>query len=315
MKATYSGRAHNYDNLSTAVRKILRGKDRQEQEAFSKFRAYYTFEARFCNPAKGHEKGGVEGLVGLARRNYMVPVPQGESLEELNERILQRCLSYGSHKMAGRDRSVNALYEEEKKHLVALPQEGFSNIKSNEARADKYATVVVDRNRYSVPSAYAGSKVKVLLFVDRVEIFSQGKSIACHERMYGNNKWCLDADHYLELLEQRPRAFQSARPIRQWRESWPKCLHALLERFCQAQGETRGIRDFVRVLLLYRDHSAADMEAAVERAVANRVSSSEGVRHLLALNDAPGPTMVRLTAWSSLPPADVAVYGQLGGVS
>lgn len=304
-----------YDNVTTAVRRVFRGKDREEQEAFAKFRAYYSFEARFCNPGEAHEKGGVEGLVGLARRNYMVPVPDVESLEALNEKILKRCLAYGSHKMAGRDRTVNALYEEEKRHLVPLPPEGFSNVKGCEGRADKYATVVVDKNRYSVPSAYAGSKVKVLLFVDRVEIFSNGKRIARHERLYGNNKWCLHADHYLELLEERPRAFHSARPIRQWRESWPQCLHALLERFCQAQGETKGIRDFVRVLLMYREHSAAEMEAAVERAGANRISSSEGVRHLLALKENTGPNIAPLAAWSSLPPADVAVYGQLGGVS
>ena len=43
-----------YDNLSTAVEKILKGKDRREQKEFIKFRAHYNFEARFCNPASGH---------------------------------------------------------------------------------------------------------------------------------------------------------------------------------------------------------------------------------------------------------------------
>lgn len=68
-----------YDNLTTVVRKILQGKRRIEQESFSKFKAYYSFTARFCNPDSGNEKGGVEGLVGFARRNYMVPVPEAES--------------------------------------------------------------------------------------------------------------------------------------------------------------------------------------------------------------------------------------------
>lgn len=58
-----------YDNLTTAVRKVLQGKNRLEQDGFQKFRAYHSFEARFCNPGEGHEKGGVEGLVGYARRN------------------------------------------------------------------------------------------------------------------------------------------------------------------------------------------------------------------------------------------------------
>lgn len=79
-----------YDNLTSAVQKVLRGRDRVEQEQFCKLKAYYSFEARFCNPDRGHEKGGVEGLVGFARRNYMVPVPEAANLDELNEKILDR---------------------------------------------------------------------------------------------------------------------------------------------------------------------------------------------------------------------------------
>jgi len=183
-----------------------------------------------------------------------------------------------------------------------------------DGRADKYATVIVDKNRYSVPSCYAGFKLKVVLHVDRVEIFTGAKKLASHGRMYGNNKWCLIADHYLELIQQRPMAFHSARPIRQWRESWPQSLHVLLERFCNAQGETKGIKDFLTVLMLYRDHEAGEMESAIELAGKNNISTSEGVRHLLTRADHADTTIAPLAAWSSLPPPDVTAYGQLGGV-
>jgi hypothetical protein len=56
--------------------------------------------------------------VGFARRNYMVPVPEAESLEELNEKLLRDCLAYGSHKMAGRSESVSELFDQEKAHLL-----------------------------------------------------------------------------------------------------------------------------------------------------------------------------------------------------
>jgi transposase len=104
-----------YDNLTTAVQKILRGKNRILQESYDKFRGYYNFEPRFCNRGQGHEKGGVEGLVGYARRNYMVPVPEADSLEDLNKKLLQECLSYGDHRIAGRQHTVNELSEEEKR--------------------------------------------------------------------------------------------------------------------------------------------------------------------------------------------------------
>ena len=201
----------------------------------------HEFKVTFC-------VRGVVGLIGAARRNYMVPVPRSESLEQLNETILRQCVAYGNHKVAGRDRSVNELYEEEKGHLLALADEVFSNVRITDGRDDKYATVIVDKNRYSIPSRYAGLGVKVLLHVDRVEIFTGGKKLATHQRVYGNNKWCLDPDHYLELIQQRPMAFNSARAIREWRANWPRSLELLLERFCLAQGETKGIKDFINVL-------------------------------------------------------------------
>lgn len=303
-----------YDNLSTAVQKIMRGRDRIEQEAFVKFKAYYSFEARFCNPDSGHEKGGVEGLVGFARRNYMVPVPEAAAMEELNEKVLRQCMAYGSHKIAGRDRTVNELYEEEKAHLLALPDTSFNNVQLSGGRADKYATVIVDKNRYSVPSRYAGFKVKALLYVERVEIFIGTKKLAVHERVYGNNKWRLNPDHYLDLIQQRPMAFNSARPIRQWRRSWPPAMHALLERFCHAQGETKGIKDFIVVLMFYRDYEAGEIEAAVALAMEHNISSSDGVRHLLVYTNGTDTSIAPLASWVSLPAPDISVYGQLGGV-
>ncbi len=303
-----------YDNLTTAVQKVLRGRDRVEQEAFSKFKAYYNFKALFCNPGSGNEKGGVEGLVGFARRNYMVPVPEAGRLEEINEKILCQCIAYGNHQMAGRERKVNQLYEEEKAYLLALADVDFSNVKVSEGRVDKYATVIVDKNRYSVPGSYAGFKVKVQLHVDRVELFTGGKRIATHERLYGNNKWNLDPDHYLDLLQHRPMAFNSARPIRQWQKSWPESLHILLERFCSSQGETKGIRDFITVLMFYRDYKPCDVNAAVELAIGNGISVSDGVRHILIYTGDTGKTIAPLSTWPSLSAPDVSAYGQLGGV-
>jgi hypothetical protein len=118
----------------------------------------------------------------------------------------------------------------------------------------------------------------------------------------------------LELIQQRPMAFNSARPIRQWREIWPQALNKLLERFCSAQGETKGIKDFIAVLMFYRNYAADEIEAAVELAIENNISSSEGVRHLLIYTGDTGAVIGPLASWPSLPPPDISVYGQLGGV-
>ena len=147
-----------YDNLRPAVKKILRGKRRVEQEGFVSFRSYYTYEARFCNRGKGQEKGGVEGLIGYARRNFLVPLPRVRDFEELNQMLLERCQKYGSHRIAGRedDRTVQERFEGEKSRLLPLPKRPYENYKPLRVKVDRYQTVRVDRNRYSVPRAYVG---------------------------------------------------------------------------------------------------------------------------------------------------------------
>jgi transposase len=303
-----------YDNLTTAVQKILCGKARILQQSYEKFRGYYNYSPRFCNPGQGHEKGGVEGLVGYARRNYMVPVPVADSLEALNQKLLQECMAYGDHRIAGRQHTVNELYEQEKGHLLSLPDIAYSNLETVGGKVDKYATVMADKNRYSVPACYAYFKVNFVLYVDRIEIFYGSKKIASHYRLYGNNKWSLLPEHYLELIAQRPQAFESARVIRQWRPNWPFCLERILDRFCRKQGQTKGIKDFVSVLMLYKDHAAADIESAVEAALSSGASSSQAVKHILIHNKSDGDQgFSTLNNWQTLPPPDVSVYGQIGG--
>lgn len=116
-------------------------------------------------------------MVGYARRNYMVPVPKAEILEQLSEKLLQACVCYGDHRIASREHTVNELYEAEKRHLIALPQVPFSNLETSTGKVDKYFTVVVDKNRYLVPTLYAYFDVNVVLYVDGVEIFYGAKKL------------------------------------------------------------------------------------------------------------------------------------------
>lgn len=303
-----------YDNLTTAVQKIYKGKKRNLQESYDKFRAYYNFAPVFCNPGQGHEKGGVEGLVGYARRNYMVPIPRADTLDELNEKLLTACMAYGDHRIDGREHTVNELFYQEKQHLIALPDLPFSNLQTTSGKVSKYATMAIDKNRYSVPTRYVNCKAGVVLHVDRVEIFYANKKIASHDRLFSNNQWSLDPGHYLELIQQRPQAFYSARPIRQWRRSWPECLERLLELFVKKQGETRGVKDFISVLMLYKDHDAKVIETAVEKALNANTGTSDAVKHMMMINPkGQDADFCSLKNWQTLPLPDVSVYQQIGG--
>ena len=303
-----------FDNLTTAVKKVLVGKKQLEQDSFVKFRSYYNFSARFCNPGQGHEKGGVEGLVGFARRNFLVPVPEVDSLEILNKQILQECIAYGGHRIAGRQQTVAELFEQEKKFLISLPLIPFSNLQFYNQKADKYATVIIDKNRYSVPVKYSGYRLRITAGFDQVEIFYQNLKIATHKRLYNNNQWQLNPDHYLDLLRERPLAFHSARMIKSWRKQWPDNMERLLSRFCTAQGESRGIKDFILVLMLFRTHAKEEVHNAIKIAVTASLSNSSGVEHILLSNRETPTRIESLPDRSSLPDADIASYAQLGGV-
>jgi hypothetical protein len=85
---------------------------------------------------------------------------------------------------------------------------------------------VVDQNRDSVPTADVGFRVEAVVEIDRIRLQDRRKELACHERVYGKQKWVLSVWHDLDLLRQRPHAFDSARPIKAWREQWPPSLEA-----------------------------------------------------------------------------------------
>ncbi len=302
-----------YDNLTTAVKDVLRGRGRVEQDSFVKFRSYYNFKPRFCNVGQGHEKGGVEGIVGYARRNYMVPIPSVKSIDELNEGLLSKCVCFGDLRITGRDRTVNEFFEEERSDLIRLPEFVFSNLYTQTSKVKSYSIVLVDKNHYSVPTRYVDMRVHINVGIDKVEIFWNNKKIASHQRLFGINKWQIDPQHYLELIKERPGAFQTARPISQWRLSWPKSLEDLLERFQQAQGETKGIKDFINVLMLYRDYPGKDIEAAIELGLEKKLNNSDGVKHILLYLKGDHP-IEPLSNWPTIDAADVRAYGQLGGV-
>ena len=301
-----------YDNLTTAVKKVLTGKKRLEQDSFKCFHSYYSFKPRFCNVGKGNEKGGVEGLVCFARKNFMVPVPNAESYEELNNRLLSNCIAYGNHVISGKTASVNELFENEKKHLIKLPPAQFDNLQVLDGNVDKYLTVLTDKNHYSVPCAYKGCKVKVEMSYDKIKIYHNRKRITTHKRVFGVNKWELKPKHFLKTLYRKPGAFSSSRVIRQWKQDWPDCLEKLLNRMKENFSESGAVKEFILVLMLFEHNNEKDVEAAVELALENNVKSASGVKHILL--HMKGYTKVEpLSNWPKTMMPDLKAYDALGG--
>ena len=149
-------------------------------------------------------------------------------------------------------------------------------------------------------------------YVDHVDIYYGSKKMASHKRVYGNNKWQLEPFHYLELILMRPQAFESARPIKEWRKEWPECLEKLLWHFCEKQGQSKGTKEFIKVLMLFKEHDKREVIPAVEEAVSANVSSSGAVEQILLFRAvSQDEVFVSLPNWETLPPPDVSVYDRI----
>ena len=203
-----------FDNARVAVKEGF-GVHAKKQESYSKLCAHYGFTAEFCNPASGHEKGLVEGLVGWARRNMLVPLPKVESLNDLNILLQTRCVEYAKTKIPGKPDTVGAMFEIEKAALRPLPIYPFETAKSQNARVSAFSTVRFQTNEYSVPTRYVGKQVGIKGFPEKVEIYYEGERIADHARLWGKNERSCRLIDYLELLEERGRAVLNAVPVKQ----------------------------------------------------------------------------------------------------
>ena len=238
-----------YDNLTSAVKKILRGQQRELTARFIAFRSHWRYRAEFCTPGEGHEKGGVEGEGGYFRRNHWVPVPAAKDLAELNRKLLADCRADESRMIAGQTERVGARLLIEKEHLLPLASEPFDLAEVSYPRVDQTGCAKVRTNSYSVPSK-AGSLVQARVSSTTVEFRHDGKRIAIHPRCYGRQQKVLDLEHYLDVLERKPGALRGSTPLAQWRAQgrWPASYDRILDRLIERQGRQPGTRAMVELV-------------------------------------------------------------------
>jgi hypothetical protein len=257
-----------YDNLSSAVQKVLRGRRRIETDRFVALRSHYLFESEFCRPGKegAHEKGGVEGGVGRFRRNHLVPVPRIESYEALNRMLFDTCAQDDLRRREGHRSTIIEDWERERSALRALPIEPFQTARIETARVDAKGCVCVSTNRYSVPIGLAHRRIEYRLHATRLELVHEGRVVASHPRLQGRHDIRVCLDHYLELLWHKPGALNRSLPLRQARErdEWPAAYDRLWEGLVERFDASEAARQMLCVLLLHRDHDADSVRVAVE---------------------------------------------------
>jgi hypothetical protein len=293
-----------YDNLTSAVKKILRGHQRQETTRFIAFRSHWQFEAAFCTPAQGHEKGGVEGEVGYFRRNHRVPIPQVASWDEFNERLRRACQEDEQRLIQERTLTVGQAVARERPQLLPLQIEDLDLTEEQYCRVDGKGCVQVRTNWYSTP-LLPGTQVRVRVAPMTVAIWHGGQEVACHARGYRRRQQVLELEHYLDVLIHKPGALAGSTPLAQWRAAgrWTAAHDQLWALLQERQGCQEGTRQLIELLQLGRQHGYERLTRAIHQALTSGAYDAAAVRYLLTAPTLTVPCVFSLSP-TELTPSD-----------
>jgi len=302
-----------YDNPSQLGR-LVEGRF-QPCDDFLALQSAYRFRAHHCTPAQGHEKGLVENLVGYQRRTYMVPIPDADTLSDLNALLAFRCAAEERRRRRGQVQTVGERFLAERPLLAPLPARPFLPCTRHPVRATLQALVTFHQRRYSVPVEVAGRRLWLRAFAEHVEVWTQTRCVARHHREDGPGEPICDFWHYLPVLRRKPGAFANALPVRQARfaEEAGAVLRTLEVRHSDRR---RAHREFLAICALAVDVEPVRWQAACAAALARGEVSAAGVRTALHGDPVPGRLSepVRLPASLlevAVPAGDVDQYSQL----
>ncbi len=306
-----------YDNMRTAVDRVGRGKERQVNARFSAMASHYLFEAEFCNPASGWEKGQVEKNVQDARHRLWQPMPRFPTLDALNDWLEQRCKELWRQIPHGSQPGTIAdAWESEAASLMPLsrPFDGFVEYSK---RVSPTCLVHLERNRYSVPASFANRPVSLRVYPERIVVVAEGQVLCEHKRIIDRShdrqgRTVYDWRHYLAVIQRKPGALRNGAPF----ADLPKAFKLLQQHLLKHPG---GDREMVEILALVLHHDEEAVLCAVELALNAGAPTKTHILNLLhRLIDGKSPVTSTVEAPQALtlsqePRADVERYDALRG--
>jgi transposase len=287
-----------YDNLKIAVAKICGDGKRERTRAFTELVSHYLFADRFGRPGKGNDKGNVEGLVKHARLNFMVPIPEAASFDELNARLEAQCRQRQADRAGRHAETIGERLVADTAALRALPAVSLEPCEKRAARVSSTALVRYRCNDYSVPTRYGFQEVMVKGFVDEVVIQCAGKIIARHPRSYAEGAFIADPLHYLALIEMKPNALDQAAALQNWDlpEVFQHMRHLL-----EARMGNKGKREFIQVLRLLEAMPKDVVTYAVTEAIHLGAIGFDAVKLIALARTERRPVRLDLAAYPHLP--------------
>ena len=291
-----------YDNDRCLVAKILPDGSRKRTKLFSGFLSHYFIHDRYGRPGKGNDKGAVEGLVGYARRNFMVPIPHFATWAAFNLWLEEQCRKRQADVLRGHTETIGQRLVRDLDAMMDLPDAPFDACDQATGQVNSQSLVRYKTNDYSVPVAYGHRDVWLRGYVDQVVIGCGGDVIARHPRCWDREDMVFDPVHYLPLLEQKTGALDQAAPLVEW--DLPEEF-ATLRRLMEARMIKAGRREYVQVLRLLETFEMSDLQVAVKNALRLGAIGFDAVKHLVLCQIEKRPPKLDLDVYPYLPKANV----------
>jgi hypothetical protein len=263
-----------YDNMRVAIASFVGRNEKIPTEGLLQLSRWYQYQWRFCNTAKGNEKGHVERSVEYIRRKVFGFKDDFKTLQEAQVYLLERVSELNQRVGPEGLNNSAAKLELERKGLYAHPgrMECFAG---ENLKVDKYSTICVGTNRYSVPDHLIGKMVFAKIYSGWVKIYDAEHVLCGHQRSYERHSWKIDLNHYLVTLQRKPGAVAGSIALKQAPE-WIRSMYA--DHFIH---DTRSFIELLQYCQL-NNIAGQELKLSVDK-LSSRFPANITVEHVMAL--------------------------------
>jgi hypothetical protein len=291
---------HRTDCLTTAVNKT--GHPEEFTRRYQDLLDHYGLKGCKTNPDSPHENGDVEqrhyrfkkavdqALLLRGSRNFVDRREYDQFLRNLFKQ-----LNSGRRKRFLQDQSV----------LRRLPKHRIDSCKKSSMKVGPSSTIRVNHNVYSVDSRLIGERIKVRLYVDRLEIWYGQKRVDTLPRLRGEGKHDINYWHIIDSLVRKPGAFEDYRyrdnlfPTSRFRIAYD----SLKKRHAQSNAA----KQYLNILYLAARESETAVDDALRVLIDKNIQISDEQVNTLVQSNQPVSTATEI----HIPAVDLTCYDQL----
>jgi transposase len=270
-----------FDNASTAVKRVLSGRSRDENLTFRAFAGSLAMPIAFAAPAKGNEKGGVEGANHYLQDNFFTPVLEAASVDEINTSLAAFCIKDQLRTHSVHHEVIAERFARELVALRSLPNPLPRACVTHPVHVNKFSEITVDTNRYCVPTKYAHRSAFVEIYDSHLRAVVDDSVVAEFPRLTGRNQMYSDIRHSVDLLAHKHRASLTAAVVSDGR--LPEAFLTLRDRYL-TRSEGHATKAWTTVLLLLKEHTVDVVEAAISQAIIRGTDDPAAIALLVCQN-------------------------------